>query len=400
MSGIMINTDIVVVGAGPVGSTAAKHAALGGADVILIDKKAEIGAPKRCAEGVYNRGLKWLDIEPNPRWISQTIYGGVIHAPGGEELELAENVLPEFGYILERKVFDKHMAMDAARAGAKIMIKTKVNDIRRVDNGFILSCKTFDDKFEICAKIIIAADGPESLISRKAGFKTNTDPKFMMSCAQFEMVNVNKPRDDLLDFYYGDHYASGGYAWIFPKGNGVANVGLGISGDYYNKTAYQCLLEFVEKCPYTRNAQAVELNVGGVPIAGMHDKIHDDNIMLCGDAAGQVDPIEGGGIILGMLGGMTAGQVAARSIKEENYSKEKLNEYPEKYDKLTRGIVPKLPVFIDFILSLTDDDFDKLIHYAQDLDLKNLTKKELIKMFFKISPKISLKFRKLIKIFI
>ena len=67
MSGIMINTDIVVVGAGPVGSTAAKHAALGGADVILIDKKAEIGAPKRCAEGVYNRGLKWLDIEPNPR---------------------------------------------------------------------------------------------------------------------------------------------------------------------------------------------------------------------------------------------------------------------------------------------------------------------------------------------
>ena len=132
----------------------------------------------------------------------------------------------------------------------------------------------------------------------------------------------------------------------------------------------------------------------------MHDKIHDDNIMLCGDAAGQVDPIEGGGIILGMLGGMTAGQVAARSIKEENYSKEKLNEYPEKYDKLTRGIVPKLPVVRDFILSLTDDDFDKLIHYAQDLDLKNLTKKELIKMFFKISPKISLKFRKLIKIFI
>lgn len=393
----MINTDVVVIGAGPAGSTAAKYVALSGADVILIDKKAEIGAPKRCAEGVYNRGLKWLGIEPNPKWISQTIYGGIIHAPGGEELELDENVLPEFGYILERKVFDKHMAMDAVRAGARIMIKTRVNDINRADNGFILSCKSIDDEFEIYAKIVIAADGPESLISRKIGFESNTEPKFMMSCAQFEMVNVNKPRDDLLDFYYGENYASGGYAWIFPKGNGVANVGLGISGDYNNKTAYQCLLEFVEKCPYTQNAQPVELNVGGVPIAGMHDKIHDDNFMLCGDAAGQVDPIEGGGIILGMLGGMAAGQVAGSAISENNYTKEKLNEYPKKYDELTFGIVPKLPYVRDFILSLSDDEFDKLIHSAQDLDTENLSKKSLMKIFFKLSPKTSIKFTKLIK---
>ena len=396
----MINTDVVVIGAGPVGSTAAKHAALGGADVILLDKKAEIGAPKRCAEGVYNRGLKKLGIEPDSRWISQTIYGGVIHAPKGESIVLDEKVFPEFGYILERKVFDKHMAMDAARAGTKIMIKTRVIDLVRENDGFIITCESIKERFEIHAKIVIAADGPESLISRKVGFKTNTVPEFMMSCAQFEMVNVDKPRDDLLDFYFGENYASGGYAWIFPKGNGVANVGLGIRGDYNEKTAYQCLLEFIEKCPYTQNAQAVELNVGGVPIAGMHENIHDNNIMLCGDAAGQVDPIEGGGIILGMLGGMAAGQVAASSVEEENYSKEKLNEYPEKYDELTRGIVPKLPVVRDFILSLTDDDFDKMIHLAKDIDMKNVTKKELIKLFFKISPKTSLKFTKLINLFI
>ena len=83
---IMIETDVLVVGAGPAGSMAAKHAALGGADVILIDKKSEIGTPKRCAEGVYESGLRWLEIEPDPAWIAQRINGGVIVAPNGTRL--------------------------------------------------------------------------------------------------------------------------------------------------------------------------------------------------------------------------------------------------------------------------------------------------------------------------
>ena len=91
----MIETDVLVVGAGPAGSMAAKHAALGGADVILIDKKSEIGTPKRCAEGVYESGLRWLEIEPDSAWIAQRINGGVIVAPNGTRLVLDETILPE-----------------------------------------------------------------------------------------------------------------------------------------------------------------------------------------------------------------------------------------------------------------------------------------------------------------
>ena len=73
---IMMETDVLVIGAGPAGSAAAKHAALGGASVILIDKKSEIGTPKRCAEGIYDHGLKWLEIEPDAQWAVQRINGG------------------------------------------------------------------------------------------------------------------------------------------------------------------------------------------------------------------------------------------------------------------------------------------------------------------------------------
>jgi digeranylgeranylglycerophospholipid reductase len=198
----MIETDILVIGAGPAGSAAAKHAALGGADVILIDKKSEIGTPKRCAEGIYDHGLKWLGIEPDPQWAVQRINGGTIIAPDGTRLTLDETILPEKGYIIERKVFDKYMAMDAARAGAKIMVKTIAKSIMRDEDDkgsfFIVDCEHMGEIIEIKARILIAADGPESRIAKALGINSTTNPKDMMSGVQYEMVGVNCERMDLI----------------------------------------------------------------------------------------------------------------------------------------------------------------------------------------------------------
>lgn len=110
----------------------------------------------------------------------------------------------------------------------------------------------------------------------------------------------------------------------FPKGDDIANVGLAILQHKATKPAIEYLDDFIAKCPATKNAQAVELNVGGDPVGGMPKKMYDDNILVCGDAAGQVNPLTGGGIISGMTGGMYAGQVAAESIKEGNHSKNSL----------------------------------------------------------------------------
>ena len=86
----MIETDVLVIGGGPAGSSAAKHAALGGAKVILVDKRSEIGAPKRCAEGVSKKGLAKLGIEPSPRWITKEIDGVRLTSPDGIDVWLTE----------------------------------------------------------------------------------------------------------------------------------------------------------------------------------------------------------------------------------------------------------------------------------------------------------------------
>ena len=397
----MIETDVLVIGAGPAGSMAAKHAAMGGADVILIDKKSEIGTPKRCAEGVYESGLKWLEIEPNPAWISQVIYGGVIVSPDGTRLVLDETILPEKGYILERKVFDKYMAMDAARAGSRIMVKTLFKSLRRESDEkgefFMVNCQRMDENFDIKARIVIAADGPESHVARKAGINSTTKPADMMSGVQYEMVGVDCERMDLIELHMGS-FAGGGYAWIFPKGDDIANVGIGINDHKRGKAAIEYLNEFVENNPSLDNAQAVELNVGGDPVGGMIEKIYADNILVCGDAAGQVDQATGGGIIMGMLGGRAAGTAAAEAVRENDYSEKKLKEYEELFNEATFNVVPKIKVIRELIDSLSDDDYNKLIGYFAKQDLTGIGPSDAIKLFFKLPPRLTLKFRKLFKL--
>ena len=396
----MIETDILVIGAGPAGSAAARHAALGGAEVILMDKKSEIGTPKRCAEGIYDHGLEWLGIEPNPQWAVQRINGGTIIAPDGTRLTLDETILPEKGYIIERKVFDKYMAMDAARAGAKIMIKTLARSIRKEydSNGsyYLVNCEQMGETIEIKAKIVIAADGPESRVAKWAGINSSTNPKNMMSGIQFEMVGVDCERMDLIELHLGA-FASGGYAWVFPKGDDIANVGLGISAND-TRPAIEYLNDFIKSYPPLKNAKPVELNVGGDPIGGMINKIYDDNLLVCGDAAGQVDPITGGGIILGMLGGMTAGKVAAKAIIDMDYSAERLSEYEVEYKEITQNAIPKLEIGREIFLSLNDNDLNQIIHAFVGLDYNNMGLNDVLRVFLKISPRLALKFGKLFKI--
>ncbi len=393
---MVIETDVLVIGAGPAGSTAAKHAASGGAKVLLMDKKSEIGAPKRCAEGVSNGGLESLGIEPNPRWITRELDGVRLIAPDGTNVWLTSDKvdLPEAGCILERKVFDKYMAMDAGRAGAEIKIKTLATSMERVDEGFLVDAECMGEKFQIQAKIVIAADGPESRVARWAGLKTAVKPKDMESAAQFEMAGVEMEDNNCIEFYFGS-VAPGGYAWIFPKGDDIANVGLGVLTTNTDKTAYEHLLEFVKNCPSTQNAQPVELNIGGDPVGGMPKKMVTDNLMVIGDAAGQVNPLTGGGIISGMTGGMIAGKVAAEAISEGDCSENKLKDYEKTCRAEIGDSINKYLKVKDYMMTLNDDELNSIADAFKDSDFEKISTAELVKKLVKVSPKALLKLGKL-----
>ncbi|MGZ7049701.1 MAG: NAD(P)/FAD-dependent oxidoreductase [Methanobacterium sp.] len=393
---MLIETDVLVIGAGPSGSSAAKHAALNGARVLMIEKKSEIGAPKRCAEGVSKDGLINLGIEPSSRWVTSEIEGVRLVSPGGIDVWLNQDTvkLPEMGYVVERKVFDKHMAMDAARAGADIMLKTLAKGLERKDGHVIVKAEKMGQEIEIKAKIVIGADGPESRVGRWGGLRTATKPKDMESGAQFEMVGLEMEDPNSLEFYFGS-VAPGGYAWVFPKGEDIANVGLAIISTLTDKSAYEHLVDFVKTCPTTKNATAVELNVGGDPVGGIIKKISADNLLVVGDAAGMVNPLTGGGIISGMQGGLIAGEIAAAAIEDDDVSAKRLSKYDERCRKEIGDSFKKYMKARDYLESLSDEELDSIAKAFNETEFERISTTELLKVLVKVSPKALLKLGKL-----
>ena len=322
--------DVIVVGAGPGGSIAARTAAEG-CDVLLIEKRQEIGSPVRCGEAVYKRDLLKFK-QPDKKWIAGEVKCARIYAPDGTMIELSGEAIGiegAFYYVVERKIFDRELAKDAARAGAHVMVRTRATGIIEQD-GMVKGVKInrLGEEFEVRSKIVIGADGVESQVGRWAGINTTLKLTEIGSCAQYLMTNVDKP-EDTVDIYFGSA-APGGWAWAFPKGNRTANIGLGMGASSLKlKRPIDYLNEFVSK--NFPGGQPLELVMGGLPVSGELKTIVSSGLMLVGDAAHHCDPLTGGGIINAMAGGRIAGEVASKAVSQNDGSIKALKEYETRW---------------------------------------------------------------------
>jgi digeranylgeranylglycerophospholipid reductase len=135
--------DVIVVGAGPAGSVTAKTAAEKGLDVLLIERNAEIGVPVKCAEGVSKELERFVEIDP--RWVSTKLQGIVTYGPDGTKVTLSVEGADIAGYVLERRLFDKYLAQQAARAGADVRVKTQAYGLI-TENGYAKGVRTWRAK--------------------------------------------------------------------------------------------------------------------------------------------------------------------------------------------------------------------------------------------------------------
>jgi digeranylgeranylglycerophospholipid reductase len=357
------SADVVVVGAGPAGSVCAKFLARSGLDVLVVEKRQEVGAPKRCAEGISSGVLADVGIAPDPRWTAARIRKAVLHSPGGNSAVWTVRDEASAGIILERKVFDKFLLRDAVRAGARTMIKTTAREVLRADGRVIgVAIESPHLKAEVRARLVVAADGVDSKIARSAGIPADVRPDRMMSCAQYEMAGLEAVDESEIHLYYGSRIAPGGYAWIFPKGGGTANVGLGIKIRLAGgRTARELLDGFIAARPdlFSR-AQALEINCGGVPVHPLGTPLVADGIMIVGDAARLVNPVSGGGIKLAMLSGKMAAEAAIEALREGDLTVRGLRAFPERWEREQGRKMRTLLKLQRFADGLSDDDLDRI----------------------------------------
>jgi digeranylgeranylglycerophospholipid reductase len=353
--------DVIVVGAGPGGSIAARTAA-DECDVLMIEKRQEIGAPVRCGEGVLKSELLKFG-QPDKKWISSYVHGYRIFAPNGAILEVSAEALGidgELAYILERKIFDRDLAKNAARAGAHVSVRTRATGLLKED-GVVKGIKInrLGENLEVRSKVVIGADGVESQVGRWAGIDTTLELGDVGIGAQYLMANIDVA-EDFCSIYVGSQTA-GGYAWVFPKGEKLANVGVGMPPSMLNgNRPIDYLNKFVsQKFP---EGQQLALVMGIGPYSKELKTVIGNGLMLVGDAAHHCDPLSGGGITNAMEGGKIAGKVASKAVKQGDASVHVLKEYEVQQHRSLFGKLQKHNYRIrEFISTLSDDELNKLI---------------------------------------
>ena len=379
--------DVVVIGAGPGGSVAAKTAAESGLNVVLLEKRQEIGEPIRCAEGVSIRSELRELIKVQPEWISTEVNGVRMYSPNGDNVfTTVDSGGGVGGYILERKTFDRGLALQAANAGAKVLVKTRATGlIRKGGMPCAVSAICRGEPLRIEAHLIIGADGVESKVARWAGIDTRLKPEDIMVCAEYQVLDAGIDQE-YCEFFFGNIMAPGGYAWIFPKGGRLANVGIGLQGSQSGPGEPLRLLDrFLQrKMPH---ANILQMVAGGIPTSGPMNNTTSDGIMLVGDAAHQSDPLTGGGIINAMRAGMMAGETAAKAVSSGDVSTSALKEYEDRWRSSIGKQIERRYHAKNSFLKLTDDDLNHLAQSLHGKDLSKMNTRDLLKFLFKQNPK-------------
>jgi len=390
--------DAVVVGAGPGGSMTAKTLAEQGASVLLVEKRPEIGMPVRCAEATGILGLNELGIRPDKKFIAKETRGQHIYAPDGSRVVLEDRDDRPTGYVLERRVFDKHLAVLAAKAGANVRARTCATGLLK-EGGFVrgVRLKHFGEEYGVTCKCVVGADGIEGQVGRWAGINTRTRPDQMSSNAQFELVGIDIDDPGILEFYLGSVYAPGGYVWVFPKGDDVANVGLGIrnsrgrgtgTGRDQGKTALEYLEKFISSKPGLEKGSRVSVVAGGVPVQGPIDESVGNGILLVGDCARQVDPLTGGGIYNAMRCGVMAGKVIKEAVDKNDTSKEMLVKYDHEWRETVGTALLRSLGVKEALEKLNDDDLNAIAKVMRRLKFGEMDIKDIGKTMTELPPEL------------
>jgi len=390
--------DVLVVGGGPGGSLAARYAAEAGADVLMIEKRPEIGAPLRCAEGISRAWLDEVGIAVDRKWVAKTVDGAKLVSPSGKTFYVDEKMAGnEVGIVLERHLFDKAMAASAARAGAEIMLKTSATGVVKEGEKVVgVTASSFGEPMSIDAKCVIAADGYESQVARWAGMDTKLKMNDITTCFQYRLTGI-----DIEHMYCEFHIgtaAPGGYVWLFPKDEDTANVGLGILASKLNDPGEVkgYLDSFIKKNERFAKGQPVEAIAGAVSVSPPLDETTMDGMMLVGDAARLIDPITGGGIAHACLSGMYAGKVAAKGLEANDLSKDFLQEYETLWrdrleNKLWRNWMAK-----EKLITITDEQFDVIIETLDEAGVDKMSVYNLLKVIKERLPDLVKEFEDLI----
>ena len=377
--------DIVIVGGGPAGSSAAFAAAKNGVKVALIEKENSIAETVRTSGVTWIQNIKEFGI---PDDCFNPIKNFSFCSPNNE-VTISDSI-PRAAVLDVRKTY-RWLASKAEKVGADIFVRMNINEVIKNQKGDIVGIRGIgpNGKETFHSKIVIDASGFTSTVCKAMGFATQW--KRFGAGAEYE-VKAEKVDSETWWLMVGQQYSPAGYAWIFPLGDNVVRIGVGIGKPESNVDPTQRLKELMEKKigPIKKLGKItpIEFHYGLIPNDGLSRKTVFNNLILVGDSAGQANPLVLEGIRYAIKFGRVAGKVAATAIKSGKTNKDALYPYEENWRKEIESKINSAGKVQDRWIGLTDDEWDKELDIIKELKSEEFI--DFIKADFGLSNMIKL----------
>jgi digeranylgeranylglycerophospholipid reductase len=365
--------------------TAAKR----GVSVLQVERNPVFGAVQRCAEGVLQQQLH-LYMEPKSEIIRTKIHGVTFYAPDCTPVSLNR---PNSGYIIDRKKFDALWASYARDAGAEQWCDASCAGISRTRDGVTAIINKNGISEQVSAPLIVGADGIESRVVRWAGLGSALTLAATMCCYQ-GIVRHEKIVTDRVAMFMGKAIAPGGYGWIFPRGDGMANAGVTISGTNNKQDTARHFFESFLKASLP-GAEVFGQFCGGYPTFVKDRKLAGDRVMLAGDAGCQVNPLSGAGILEALRAGVLAGEVIGDALKAGDFSERFLCRYQKGWDNFLGKKHARFQKLKDSIMRMDDSVFNHAAKMLNKVDPAHLGIREIFKEVLLKNPRLILELRHL-----
>lgn len=322
--------DVIVIGAGPGGSVTARELAKKGLSVLLLEKRERVGYPVRCGEA----STTFEDLQafgPFPEdCIESKIDGLFVYGPAGTEIDYYKK---DTGVMLNREKFDPCLAELAKKDGADLQTFARASAVSEPRDGYrTVHVVARDGEYDIRAKVVVGADGVESLIGRMVGMPTRQMPELTCCGVDIKVEGIlTKP--DYLTFWQGHDFINDGYIWSFPKvRSNVTNFGAGFLIPKKNAASIlDVTLDWLKKL--YPDAKILGTVGGVIPVSGNLKEFTADSFVLVGDAAHHTNPLTGGGISAAMRAGRHAAGVIAEAIAAGDVSKASFAKYERLVEK-------------------------------------------------------------------
>ena len=352
--------DVIVVGAGPAGSTAAAEMAKNGLRVLLLEEHPRIGIPLHCSGLVTPRTIEEAGIGED--LVLNRIVGAHIYTPSGRQLSIGDGRTRAL--VIDRVGLDQALVAKAQEQGAELAMGAKVAAVDREPSGISVTVDRRGTSSTVQTRLLVGADGAHSRVARALGME---GPKQWVYGLGAEGI-LPGADDENVQVFVGRSIAPGWFGWTIPLGEGRVRLGVGTSNGL--KPA-ECLRRVFETyADHLKGWQPTRWTGGTIPLWSRR-KIVQDNVMLVGDAAGQVKPTSGGGIYPSLVSAKLAAGVALKALANDDLSEKSLRLYPRAWEKAFGREFRQGEDLRRVYASLDDRDFDRILRL---LDSKRLMK--------------------------